>query len=357
MGVLVTASAALGTTIILEAGFLFKTVPEFALCATFAPVFTSTSTPAFATPFTAAFITAFAVTGRLALYIRLAAVFGFFAIRLLAAKIASARFAARFAVPEFLGAKFLVTEFLATELLTGVAVIAAFTAKTATGIVAASAFAITLGFIARLAFKLGDRDVIRIIAARLALFRNSGGELVHHAARDFEQCIVAIDPDRTDFILGNMTPAAQPRQNPAGIGALVMANIHFEPDCIFKAGTRTIGGRLRLRSAVQHLFRRRHFCAVRLDQHRGNFFRRFLGHQALCEFHIIFVNLDRLQQCLDQTLGIIFPDIGAGRRIHPLRVDLCSAQHGFNPLAALVRHDDNRRSLFTGTARPSGTVL
>src|SRR5690606_3581117 len=164
MGVLVTASAALGTTIILEAGFLFKTVPEFALCATFAPVFTSTSTPAFATPFTAAFITAFAVTGRLALYIRLAAVFGFFAIRLLAAKIASARFAAaRFAVPEFLGPKF-----LATELLAGVAVIAAFTAKTATGIVAASAFAITLGFIARLAFKLGDRDVIRIIAARLA---------------------------------------------------------------------------------------------------------------------------------------------------------------------------------------------
>src|SRR5690606_6488283 len=110
MGFLVTTSAALGTTIILEAGFLFETVPEFALCATFAPVFTSTFTPTFATTFTAAFITAFAVTGRLALYIRLAAVFGFFAIRLLAAKIASARFAARFAVTEFLGAKFLVTE-------------------------------------------------------------------------------------------------------------------------------------------------------------------------------------------------------------------------------------------------------
>ena len=73
-----------------------------------------------------------------------------------------------------------------------------------------------------------------------------------------------------------------------------MADIHLEPDRILETGTRTTGCRLRLGPAIEHLLGSGHFGAVRLHQHRRDFFRRFFRHQSFGQRHIVFIDLDRL---------------------------------------------------------------
>ena len=50
-------------------------------------------------------------------------------------------------------------------------------------------------------------------------------------------------------------------------------------------------------------------------------------------------------------------NVGSGWDLDPIRLNLCTAQHGFNPLAALIGYNKNGGALATRTAGTPGSVL
>jgi hypothetical protein len=65
------------------------------------------------------------------------------------------------------------------------------------------------------------------------------GKTVGDSPRNFDEGFSRIDPDRANLRLCDVPATTQQRQQPAWISILATANIHTEPDGIFKTGPRT----------------------------------------------------------------------------------------------------------------------
>ena len=85
-----------------------------------------------------------------------------------------------------------------------------------------------------------DFDAAIIIAAASGALQRIL-ELGSGGARYLEEGFVRANPDRADFILGNVPATADQRQNPARIGVLSPTDRHFEPHGILKTRTVAIG--------------------------------------------------------------------------------------------------------------------
>ena len=60
-------------------------------------------------------------------------------------------------------------------------------------------------------------------------------EFAGDRARDLEACFVRCEPDRADFVSGDVAAPAEERQNPARVDMLPPADVHAKPDRILEA--------------------------------------------------------------------------------------------------------------------------
>lgn len=202
-----------------------------------------------------------------------------------------------------------------------------------------------------------DHDIPPLFTSRRS--RHSRGKFLRNGARDLEVGFIGADADCPNFIPGDVSPAAQERQNPARIGILPAANVHAEPDDILKAAAVAllvislagIGG------GGQKFFRLGQRLAVRADKSRRNIFRRPFGQQLLCDGSIFIIKVSGLEQRLQQPLPVTLADVLRARRLDPRRIDPRATQHPVNPAATVIRHDEDCCTLFPGTARSARSML
>src|SRR3546814_3028488 len=113
-----------------------------------------------------------------------------------------------------------------------------------------------------------------------------------------------------------MGAAAKQRHGPAWVGVRAATYVESEPGAVVErlAARAALAGLVRAAFAfgslamlaarrwavVDQILRRRHRRAMRADERRGDIFGRPLGHQALREFEVVGLMLDRGQQRLDQ---------------------------------------------------------
>ena len=203
-----------------------------------------------------------------------------------------------------------------------------------------------------------DQDRILLVFARFGTFQGVR-KLWCDCARDLEPALVRANPDRADFIARNMSTAADQRHQPTRLCILTAAYAHFEPDHILETGAVTFGlGLFACFGCVgEQLFRLRHLRAVRLHKCCGDVLCRKPLHQFSCDRTVIIFIFSRCSQLFHQPRVIFLADRLRGRRIHPLRFDLCTAQHALHALAAIIRHDDCSGAFFACPACPARAVL
>jgi len=196
------------------------------------------------------------------------------------------------------------------------------------------------------AFGPHDLNVVIFIMPRL---RNCFGKLCYSGSSDTHMGFVRRNPDGANIILGHTAAAAKQGQYPFGIGIVPAADIKLEPDRIVESSAMVVTDAFAA-AVVEHVFCLRHFGTVDAHKCGRNIFSRHRL-QQLCTQGAVFVfDFNGRQKCFKKALMVLGTDICCGRDLNPVSLNLRTAQHRLNALAALIGNDENCGALATGTA-------
>ncbi len=174
-------------------------------------------------------------------------------------------------------------------------------------------------------------------------------EIIRYLRVQLHECLVRLHPDRTDVAFGDVTGAAQHRQQPAWLGLLVAPDGQGNPCAFGKFVARSAHVRSCDRNGLQ-FFRRRALIAILGDIGRCNLFGRMGRQQFGHEFQIHLVaDLEAFQQ----AFVIAFLDLFGGGWCVPFGGDLGPAQQAFGLFALAHRHDQGRNPF---GPRPTGAA-
>ena len=219
--------------------------------------------------------------------------------------------------------------------------------------------AVFTGLLARAFGGMHDPD-------RIFLVRFAGGgaverigEAVGNIARHLEEGFCLADADRANLVAGDVTAAADQRQQPARIGILAAADVHLEPDRILEARAVAflLSGAARIGRVLDQVFGLRHLGAVGMDQRGGDVGGRLLLQQARRQFAVFILDLDGCHQRFQQAFAVLLADFPGGGRVAPFGIDPRRTQHAFHAAAARIGNDQDSGALLARPAGASRTVL
>ena len=110
-------------------------------------------------------------------------------------------------------------------------------------------------------------------------------------------------------------------------------------------------------AVIQQIFGLRHLSTMHPYQSCGNIFGRHRFQQPGAQRAIFVLNLYRSQKRFEQTFMVLGPNVRSGRNLDPIRLNLCTAQHGFHALAALIGHYQYSSTLAACTTCTARSML
>ncbi len=207
-----------------------------------------------------------------------------------------------------------------------------------------------------------------LVFARVA---DGDGEGFGGVADDLELGFVREDADRADLGFGDVTEAADQRQDPFRIGIALAADIETEPRAIaFRCGEAAFGAAARggafveggravllleaLRVAhaaiVGHVFRLGQFGAQESDEGGGELFGGGVGGELANDVLVFFRRRSGQRGMIQQALAILLADFLRGGRAAPGGFDVGGGEHLFRAAALGVRDEKDGRAFLARAA-------